>query len=322
VANTLLMKKSGTASAVPASLSYGELAINYADGLLYYKNAAGAVVPLTNGAGTVITGNKGDITVSGTGETWTINASAVVTADIADANVTYAKLQNVSATDRLLGRSTAGAGVVEEIVCTAAGRALIDDADAAAQRTTLGLGTIATAATGDYLARAGGTMTGVVQVTAGTAAAPGVAISGDTDTGITQAGGANTLSVATNGVERWRVGSNGATQSVIPGGTTLLPAFDCRAWVNFNGTGTVAIRGSGNVSSITDGGVGNYTVNLTTAMPDTNYCANVSMNIQQGVTFSVSCAITLTSASAVQIFTAGNTSNVFDCPTVCVSVFR
>jgi hypothetical protein len=45
----------------------------------------------------------------------------------------------VSATDRLLGRSTAGAGAIEEITCTAAGRALIDDADAAAQRTTLGV---------------------------------------------------------------------------------------------------------------------------------------------------------------------------------------
>lgn len=48
---------------------------------------------------------------------------------------------NLSATDRLLGRSSSGAGVVEEITCTSAGRALIDDADAAAQRTTLGLKT-------------------------------------------------------------------------------------------------------------------------------------------------------------------------------------
>ena len=45
----------------------------------------------------------------------------------------------------------------------------------------------------------------------------------------------------------------------------------CRAWVNFNGTGTVAIRQSFNVSSITDNGVGDYTVNFTTAFPDTNY---------------------------------------------------
>jgi len=49
------------------------------------------------------------------------------------------------------------------------------------------------------------------------------------------------------------------------------PVYACRAWVNFNGTGTVAIRASGNVSSITDNGVGDYTVNFTTAMPDVNY---------------------------------------------------
>lgn len=57
---------------------------------------------------------------------------------IANDGVTYAKIQNVSATDRLLGRSTAGAGDVEEITCTAAGRALLDDANAAAQLVTLG----------------------------------------------------------------------------------------------------------------------------------------------------------------------------------------
>lgn len=49
------------------------------------------------------------------------------------------------------------------------------------------------------------------------------------------------------------------------------PIYPCRAWVNFNGTGTVAIRASGNVSSITDNGVGDYTVNFTTAMPDANF---------------------------------------------------
>ncbi len=49
------------------------------------------------------------------------------------------------------------------------------------------------------------------------------------------------------------------------------PLYACRAWVNFNGTGTVAIRAGGNVSSITDNGTGDYTVNFTTAMPDANY---------------------------------------------------
>lgn len=48
-------------------------------------------------------------------------------------------------------------------------------------------------------------------------------------------------------------------------------AYGCRAWVNFNGTGTIAIRASANVTSLTDNGTGNYTVNLTTSMPDANY---------------------------------------------------
>jgi hypothetical protein len=66
-------------------------------------------------------------------------ALSIGTAAISGNAVTYSKLQDVSATDRLLGRSSAGSGIVEEIVCTAAGRALIDDASASDQRATLGL---------------------------------------------------------------------------------------------------------------------------------------------------------------------------------------
>ncbi len=86
-----------------------------------------------------------DQLATGSVTTDAIAAGAVDTAELADAAVTYAKIQDTSGTDVLLGRSTAGAGTVEEITCTAAGRALLDDADAAAQRTTLGLGTLATA---------------------------------------------------------------------------------------------------------------------------------------------------------------------------------
>ena len=60
--------------------------------------------------------------------------------------------------------------------------------------------------------------------------------------------------------------------------TGSAPLYACRAWVNFNGTGTVAIRASGNVSSITDNGSGDYTVNFTTALPDGNYVTQGSTN--------------------------------------------
>ena len=69
------------------------------------------------------------------------------------------------------------------------------------------------------------------------------------------------------------------TSTTAPGNA---PLYACRAWVNFNGTNTVAIRASGNVSSITDNGTGLYTVNFTTAMPDSNYA--VSCTSAQGVT--------------------------------------
>jgi hypothetical protein len=58
----------------------------------------------------------------------------------------------------------------------------------------------------------------------------------------------------------------------------IATAYGCRAWVNFNGTGTVAIRGSGNVSSITDQGTGTYTVNFSNSMPDANFAVSAILN--------------------------------------------
>jgi hypothetical protein len=77
--------------------------------------------------------------------------------------------------------------------------------------------------------------------------------------------------------------------SVLATPTGSAPAYLCRAWVNFNGTGTPAIRASGNVSSITDNGTGDYTVNFTTAMADANYATVISTganNTDQGGVFS------------------------------------
>lgn len=95
-----------------------------------------------------------------------------ITADV-KANSIAVAYMHASATDVLFGRSTASAGAGEEIVCTAAGRALIDDASAAAQRTTLGLGTLATQS-GTFSGTSSGTNTGdqtTVSGNAGTATA-------------------------------------------------------------------------------------------------------------------------------------------------------
>jgi hypothetical protein len=96
-------------------------------------------------------------------------------------------------------------------------------------------------------------------------------------------------------------------------------AYGCRSWVNFNGTGTVAIRGSGNVSSITDNSTGNYTVNFTTAMPDANYSA-------VGGVFdnAVACFASWTTSS-VSVYTRliqGSTGPVADYSDVSVNIFR
>jgi len=72
------------------------------------------------------------------------------------------------------------------------------------------------------------------------------------------------------GTKRLALSSSGDLQ-FNSGYGSVATAYGCRAWVNFNGTGVVSIRASGNVTSITDNGVGDYTVNFTSAMPDANY---------------------------------------------------
>jgi hypothetical protein len=107
---------------------------------------------------------------------------------------------------------------------------------------------------------------------------------------------------------------------------SVATAYGCRAWVNFNGTGTVAIRASGNVSSITDnGGLGDYTVNFTTAMPDANYSV---VGTAQGSTigntpfvFEISGSTNpATSSCRVQVQFANAGGG--DRATVCVLFFR
>jgi hypothetical protein len=110
------------------------------------------------------------------------------------------------------------------------------------------------------------------------------------------------------------------------GPVTLTGQFAAKAWVNFNGTGTVAIRASGNVSSITDNGTGDYTVNFTTAMADANYAVVASSDWECGPanksTANYSGSGTDQTASAVRLFQTNLSGSARDVPHASVGIFR
>jgi hypothetical protein len=134
------------------------------------------------------------------------------------------------------------------------------------------------------------------------------------------------VNLTSNGAVQLRVNSSGNLLFNSGYGSTAT-AYGCRAWVNFNGTGTVAIRGSGNVSSITDNAVGAFQINLTTAMPDANYsvvgtCASGggSSNLGLGIN---DINVGAPATSVVYINTRRRDTNAdTDSAFVCVAIFR
>jgi hypothetical protein len=108
------------------------------------------------------------------------------------------------------------------------------------------------------------------------------------------------------------------------------PSYSARAWVNFNGAGTVAIRASGNVTSITDNGTGDYTANFTTAMADANYAVSIASSPNYGVNignFNQAASTGTTSeiaptTSAFRFGVLGQNTNAFDSKYISVAVFR
>ena len=107
----------------------------------------------------------------------------------------------------------------------------------------------------------------------------------------------------------------------------------CRAWVNFNGTGTVAIRASFNVSSITDNGTGDYRVNFTTAMPDANYATNVTAKQDETGTgtYVFGSFFAGSGATVANVFATtsvrvtcniGNNTTLYDAIVMNVAIFR
>jgi len=201
----------------------------------------GETEQLTVGGGLEFTGSGGIQRSALTGDVTASAGSGTTT--IANDAVTYAKMQNVSATDKLLGRSTAGAGDVEEITCTAAGRALLDDAAASNQRTTLGL------APGTGLVTDGSTLNAIV----GWGLSASVAGNALTVALVSNSGGTPS---ATDPVDLWfrnvtaatgtptKVQVTAAATVVVPDTATLGTSNNVafRAWiVAFNDAGTVRL---------------------------------------------------------------------------------
>ncbi|CAB4140547.1 hypothetical protein UFOVP684_54 [uncultured Caudovirales phage] len=120
-------------------------------------------------------------------------------------------------------------------------------------------------------------------------------------------------------------GSFSGNMSFNSGYGSAAVAYACRAWVNFNGSGTVAIRASGNVSSITDNGVGNYTANFSTAMPDVNYAATAINDLTSNGAWYVNPYIYAYNTTSVQYLNASSYTpnlNPADCVLISITVFR
>lgn len=104
--------------------------------------------------------------------------------------------------------------------------------------------------------------------------------------------------------------ATGSTFGFNSGYGSVATAYGCRAWVSFTGS-TAAIRGSANVSSITRNGTGNYVVNYSTAMPDTNYSAVASCSGQGSTNGSTNCILVNASAGGTNVAPTTTATTLF-----------
>jgi len=155
-------------------------------------------------------------------------------------------------------------------------------------------------------------------IVAGNSTNGGTAISTDTSgtLNIVTGSGSGTTAITVDGSQNVAVNGNMSFNS---GYGSAAVAYGCRAWVNFNGSGTVAIRSSGNVTSITDNGAGDYTLNITTALPDANY-AVVACGENNRIALTNVSRTNTTTAAHILVITVSNV--LADSSVVTASVFR
>ena len=127
-------------------------------------------------------------------------------------------------------------------------------------------------------------------------------------------------------LERMRIDSSGQQSSTIVGFSGTYTEYKCRAWIYFDGSiATPSIKGSGNISSITDNGTGDYTLNFTTAMPDVNYAYNITNDSGGSNSVRYSCTTTISAGSlrfTTRFLSSIGSGPVEDQNYVRVSIFR
>lgn len=310
--NTIRHKR-GTTTPAAGSLVTGELAINTSTGAVFTKTDAGTVVNIGSGG------------VSWGGITGTLSSQS----DLNSALGLKADLAGATFTGKI---NTPASTTATAFLNLAHGAQPTTPVNGDVFTTTSGLFARINGSTLQYAAiNSNTTNFNGTSISFGSSAAAstiGVA-NGATTTGVTKTLnlGTGALAGATTVVN---VGASAGTSTINLNGTVNATglANGVKAWVNFNGTGTVAIRASFNVTSITDNAVGDYTVNFTNAMTDANFSAVVTANrngndsLGQSIVNLDSALPMATTNIRIRINGSYNTNFTYDCTHICATIIR